>query len=203
MKNLIILATLIFLLNTITEAKDYVLVGVSGFGTRKPENAWQPSGAHENLPQSGRIFSRHELVHYAKTAELKDILEVFECRNGKQGNEDLGLIIMVNSWGSSKALTLAKMYQKDCGQKIDAFYMIDGVSKPIGPFKKEVPAKICRNYYQTKGLVRGTDQKNCENFNLTPRCDISGYEKGVDCHIYVEWRGSEMAADHMIKNFLN
>ncbi len=203
MKNLIIFTTLIFLISAISEAKDYVLVGISGFGTRKAENAWQPSGAHENLPYKGRILARHELVHYAKNSELREVLETFECHKGKQEKEELGLIIMVNSWGSGKALNLAKMYQKECGQKIDALYMIDGVAKPIGSFRREIPAKACRNYYQTKGMVRGTAQRNCENFDLTKRCEISGYNKGVDCHIYVEWKATEMAADHMMSTYLN
>lgn len=202
MKNLITLAALLFLINSFVEAKDYVLVGVSGFGTRRPENAWQPSGAHENLPSRGKIFSRHELVHYAKTHELRAILEEFECSNGKKGREDLGLILLVNSWGSGKGHKLAKMYKKECGDLVDAFYLIDGVSKPIGAFKRDIPAKVCRNFYQTKGAVRGRAQDNCTNFDLTRECDISGYKSGVDCHIYTEWQGSERAADHMMENFL-
>lgn len=202
MKNLITLAVLLFLINSIAEAKDYVLVGISGFGTRRPENAWQPSGAHENLPSRGKIFSRHELVHYAKTRELQSILDEFECSDGKKGRDDLGLILLVNSWGSGKGHKLAKMYQEQCGDKVDAFYLVDGVAKPIGAFKRDIAAKYCRNYYQTKGAVRGQAQDNCTNFDMTRECDISGYEKGVDCHIFVEWRGSEDAATHMINTFL-
>lgn len=202
MKSFLTLLALLFLISSYSEAKDYVVVGISGFGTRRTENAWQPSGAHENLPHRGRIYARHELVHYAKTRELREILEVFECSDGKKGRDDLGLLLLVNSWGSGKAHKLAKMYQKQCGELVDAFYLIDGVAKPIGAFKRDIPAKVCRNYYQTKGMVRGTAQDNCQNFDLTPQCDISGYEKGVDCHIFVEWRGSEHAADHMLNNFL-
>lgn len=192
---------LALLLGFSIEAKEFVVVGVSGFGTRRPDNAWQPSGAHENLPYSGRIAARFELVHYAKTSELKEILKEFECEKGiKQDRK--GMIILANSWGSGKAHKLAKMYQKECGEKVDAFYLIDGVSKPIGAFKRDIPAKVCKNYYQTKGAVRGTDQNNCENYNLTKDCERYGYG-AVQCHIHVEWEGSERAAKHMRNNFLN
>lgn len=202
MKNLIVLAALLFLVNAYTEAKDYVLVGVSGFGTRRPENAWQPSGAHENLPSYGKIFARHELVHYAKKKELAAILEDFDCKDGFQKRTDLGLIILANSWGSGKAHKLAKMYQKECGQLVEIFYLIDGVSKPIGSFKRDIPAKKCINYYQRKGAVRGTAQNNCSNTDYTDDCERLGYG-AVQCHIYVEWKGSELAAKHMRKHYLN
>jgi hypothetical protein len=203
MKPLITLLALLFLISSYTEAKDYVVVGISGFGTRRPENAWQPSGAHENLPDYGNIFARHELVHYAKKRELQEIIDYFNCKDGLKGRQDLGLLILVNSWGSGKAHKLAKMYNKQCGELVDSFYIVDGVSKPIGAFKREVPAKECRNYYQTKGLVRGTDIPGCENHDLTKQCDITGHSGGVECHIFVEWRGSKVARDHMLRNFLN
>lgn len=189
------------LISAYSEAKDFVLVGISGFGTRRPENAWQPSGAHENLPSYGKIFARHELVHYAKKDELRDILNDFECRNGKQGRSDLGLIILANSWGSGTGHKLAKMYQKKCGQLVEAFYLVDGVAKPIGSFKRDIPAKTCINFYQRKGAVRGTAQNNCTNTNYTDECERKGYG-AVQCHIYVEWLGTELAAKHMIRNYL-
>lgn len=201
MKKLALIPFLAFLISASTLAKDYVVVGISGFGTRRPENAWQPSGAHERLPYSGKIAARFELVHYAKTNELNEILNEFICEKGiKEDNK--GLILMVNSWGSNKGLKLAKMYQKKCGEKVDAFYLIDGVAKPIGAFKKDIPAKFCRNYYQTRGVVRGTAQNNCENFDLTDDCARNGITSAVNCHIHVEWTGASKSAQHMRSNFI-
>ncbi len=201
MKNILILSALLFLISAYTDAKDYVLVGVSGFGTRRPDNAWQPSGAHENLPRFGNIYARHELVHYAKTRELRAILEDFDCQDGVQRKRDLGLIIVANSWGSGEGHKLAKMYQKNCGQLVEAFYLVDGVAKPIGSFKRDIPAKTCFNYYQRKGAVRGTAQDNCANTDYTNQCESRGYG-AVQCHIWVEWLGTELAAEHMMKNYL-
>lgn len=201
MKGLIIIIGILLLLSSYSEAKEYVVVGVSGFGTRKEENAWQPSGAHENLPYYGNIRARFELVHYAKNPELENILNEFNCREGKS-DPNLGLLIIANSWGSGKAHKLAKMYQRKCGDLVDAFYLVDGVSKPIGAFNKDIPAKVCKNYYQTRGAVRGTAVRNCENTNMTNECDPNGAESAVQCHIFVEWEGTERAARHMRQNFL-
>ncbi|MCR9203689.1 MAG: hypothetical protein NXH75_03865 [Halobacteriovoraceae bacterium] len=201
MKYKLIPTCLALILGFAVEAKEFVVVGVSGFGTRKPDNAWQPSGAHEKLPYSGKIAARFELVHYAKTRELKEILKEFECEKGiKQDNK--GMVILANSWGSGKAHKLAKMYLKKCGEMVDAFYLVDGVTKPIGAFKRDIPAKVCINYYQTKGVVRGTDQKNCVNHNLTKECEARNYS-AVQCHIHVEWEGAERSANHMRQNYLN
>ncbi|MEC7275111.1 MAG: hypothetical protein VXV96_02235 [Bdellovibrionota bacterium] len=191
----------LFLLCAATLATEYVVVGVSGFGTRKPENAWQPSAAHDLLPTMGKIYSQHKIVHYAKTVELQEIVDEFECNEGKQQRDDLKLIVLVNSWGSGKGHKLAQMYKKQCGQLAEAFYIVDGVKKPIGPFKKKILANSCYNIYQRKGAVRGNKIKGCENINLTSECDVLGYG-GVKCHIHAEWTGGQHFADHMRENYL-
>ncbi len=190
---------LVFTLNTF--AKDYVVVGVSGFGTRKPGHEWQPSGAHDLLPRTGKIYSRFELVHYAKTSELQSVIDEFDCEDGKQKKSNLGLIILANSWGSNNGYKLAKMYQKQCGQLTDVFYLVDGVAKPIGAFNKKIPAKQCFNAYQRKGAVRGNEIEGCVNYNFTKTCEKYGY-KGTQCHIMTEWDGCKQFANHMNLNFL-
>ena len=90
-------------------------------------------------------MARYELAHFVKTKELRAILEEFDCRNGKK-NDDFGTLIVANSWGSGKAHKLAKMYHKACGEQVDSFYIIDGISKSISAFRKDIPAKQCFNY---------------------------------------------------------
>jgi hypothetical protein len=180
-------------------AKDYVVVGISGFGTNRSAKNSQDSGAHNNLPYSGNIYKRIELVHNASNKEMLKVLNLFNCKNGKK-RQNIGFLIMVNSWGARKANQLAKQFEKKCGEKVDAFYMIDGVSKPLGAYSKKPSANKCYNYYQTKGLVRGNEIIGCKNKNLTQKCGNAG---GIECHILTEWEGTYMARSHMIDNFLS
>ncbi|OIQ16116.1 MAG: hypothetical protein BM556_15770 [Bacteriovorax sp. MedPE-SWde] len=173
-------------------AKDFVLVGVAGYGTRRPGNEWQPSGAHENLPY-GNAYKRFELVHYAKKKELKAIISEFNCKDGKQ-QSDLGLIVMANSWGSGKGIKLTKMYKKACGRKADLFIMVDGFKKPLLPQGRKPVADKCYNFYQTKGIIHGKKIKTCVNYDLTDRRCPKGVG-GIECHIRVEWTGTAYGAD--------
>ncbi|EQC49796.1 hypothetical protein M901_2019 [Bacteriovorax sp. DB6_IX] len=179
-------------------AKDFITVGVSGFGTRRAENYWQPSGAHDNLPTSG-AYKSYKLVHYAKKKELQQIVDNFECSKGKKGRKDLGLIVMANSWGSYKAIKLTKMYKKACGEEIDLFIMVDGVKKPIAAQGIRPKAKKCVNFYQTRGVVRGKAIKGCENHDMTKYCYDS--DSGVQCHIRVEWSGTADGAQ-IIRDYI-
>jgi len=170
-----------------TAASRYVVVGVSGYGTGR-DGRGQPSGAHANLPQDSQ-FEVHQLVHKASPAELSEVLQSFRCSNGTQAEADLGLMIMANSWGAGKAVKLAQMYQAQCGRLPALFVMIDGVSKPIGSFRKAIPAQRCVNFYQTASTIRGAAINGCENTDLTPVC--GGRGGLATCHIMVEWEGSQ------------
>lgn len=180
-------------------AKDYVLVGVSGFGTRRAENAWQPSGAHENLPYAG--YKRFELVHYSKKSELQAVVDEFKCTYKKASRPNLGLIIMANSWGSGKAIKLSKMFEKQCDETADLFVMVDGFKKPFLPQGRKPVAKRCINYYQTKGLIRGKSIKGCNNNDLTKKLCPKGVG-GIECHIKVEWSGTARGSKIIKTEFL-
>jgi len=183
----LILLSLTCIIATQTLAKQYITVGVSGFGTRRAENYWQPSGAHDNLPTNS-AYKSYKLVHYAKKKELKEIINNFNCKKGSKGRKDLGLIVMANSWGSYKAIKLTKMYKKACGEEIDLFIMVDGVKKPLLAQGIRPKAKSCINFYQTRGMVRGKAIKGCENHDYTKKCYKS--DSAVQCHIRVEWAGT-------------
>ncbi len=174
------------------QPNSYIVVGISGFGTRRPDKPWQPSGAHENLPLVSAVEKSYRLVHYSKKKEVDEVLENFRCRGGRQGSQDLGLVLVINSWGAGLGYKLASRYEKECGRKTDVVVLVDGVAKPIGAFSKRIPSKQCLNYYQTKGLVRGRSIEGCDNKNLTQECERFGYGP-VQCHIYVEWEGTSRA----------
>ena len=186
----LLISTLI--MGNLQAASHYILVGVSGFGTGR-DGAGQPSGAHDNLIyRHHALLQTYKLVHKSRNKEINEILENFQCNDGKSARPELGLIIVANSWGSTKGYKLAKKYKKACGKEVEFFYMVDGVTKPIGAFGRKIPAKTCINYYQTKGLVRGKAIKGCENHNLTDRCERNGYG-AIQCHIAVEWWGTDFA----------
>lgn len=174
------------------QANSYIVVGISGFGTRRPDNPWQPSGAHENLPFVSAVEKTYRLVHYSKKKEVDEVLENFRCSGASQGRPNLGLILVINSWGAGLGDKLARRYEKECGTKADVVVLVDGVAKPVGAFSKKIPSKQCLNYYQTKGLVRGRSIEGCDNKNLTRECERYGYGP-VQCHIYVEWEGTSRA----------
>lgn len=198
MKSLI---SILLLLSFTVEAKNYILVGISGFGTRKDtEEFWQPSGAHDNLPRHKRISKTYKLVHYSKSKELDEVMSKIVC----QGQKANGLIIMANSWGAGNAHKLMKKFEKKCNRGIDFLVMVDGVSKPLAPygsFLKKPRAQKCVNFYQTMGAIRGTDIDSCKNHNFTRECVDREYG-GVDCHIYTEWAGTNRGAQ-LILNYID
>ncbi len=108
---------------------------------------------------------------------------------------------MANSWGSGKAIKLTKMYAKQCGRSADLFVMVDGFKKPFLPQGRTPIAKKCINYYQTKGIIRGKDIKGCKNYNLTDKLCPKGVG-GIECHIKVEWAGTEKGASLIKRNYL-
>lgn len=190
-----------FVMAESSDPDQFIIVGVSGFGTRRPENAWQPSAVHEKLPRHSLIQSSHRLVHYASDEEIAEVIDEFSCRNGRQREKQLGLIVMANSWGSGKAIDLARSYKEKCGREVDLFFVIDGVRKPIFANGTKPPADKCYSYYQRKGLVRGKAIRGCSNKNYTKQCEAYGYG-AVQCHIFVEWEGTDLASK-VIRKFLN
>ncbi|GAB4011951.1 MAG: hypothetical protein Fur0010_07190 [Bdellovibrio sp.] len=185
----------------IVQAKDYIVVGVAGFATKK-EGRGQPSGVHDHLPiHSKNVRQYFKLVHFSNKKELQEVVDQFDCREGVQPDKNLGLILMINSWGAGNGEKLAEMYFKQCGRKADVVYLIDGVAKPIGPFKRAPIAHKCFSFYQTKGVVHGEAINGCESTNYTEQCEHNNYGP-IQCHIAVEWWGAQRAEREILKNYL-
>lgn len=170
----------------------FIVVGVSGYGTGE-DGEGEPSGAHDNLPMSADIAGTYRLTHGAKNSQLDEVLANFNCSNGAQGTERLGLIIMANSWGAGKGNKLAKRYKEKCGREVELFVMVDGIAKPIPTaYGKRPPSRRCVNYYQTRSTLRGKSIEGCENHDLEDRCTSGGL---ANCHIETEWIGTAMGAE--------
>lgn len=173
----------------------YVVVGVSGFGTDR-DGKGQPSGAHDNLPVDRvHITETVLLTYHADKQELHSVLTRFQCDRGMQGESDLGLMIMANSWGAGKAVKLAKLYSETCGRSADLFVMVDGVAQPLSSWKKAPIAKRCVNYYQRRSTVHGGAIEGCINHDVSSVC---GRDAGVaTCHIIIEWDATTRGASLM------
>jgi hypothetical protein len=177
--------------SNLTPRERFIVVGVSGFGTNE-EGDGEPSGAHDNLPLMSEIAGTYRLTHGANNARLDEVLSNFNCSGGVQGTENLGLIIMANSWGAGKANKLARRYQERCGREVELFVMVDGINKPIPTaYGKRPPARRCVNYYQRRSTLIGRAIEGCENHDLSQSCQDGGI---AECHIEVEWRGSALGA---------
>ena len=181
-----ILALMLMLTTSYAFSKDYVLVGVSGYGTGE-NGKGQPSAAHYYLPPHKRIVETHKLVHQVSSKDLDALVESLNCREPNAP----GLIIMANSWGSTQAHKLSVKYEELCGTPVDLFIMIDGVKKPIGPFKKTPVANKCINYYQRKSTIKGGPIEGCDNYDLSATCEKA---KVAACHIDIEWLGGSKGA---------
>jgi len=175
----------------------YVVVGVSGYGTKR-HGRGDPSGAHNNLPNNGKIVKTFKFTHRMNKKERADVLQHFGCFEGSKKEKNLGLAIMINSWGAHKAYKLAKQYKKNCGEEVDVYVIVDGVGKPLHYWKKTPPAKVCYNYYQKKSFFRGRSIKGCINQNLSKHCTSGGVSK---CHIVIEWMGTKLGAQKIVEYF--
>jgi len=177
------------------EPRKFVVVGVSGLGTGE-NGKGQPSGAHDNLPSSEQISSTLRITHSTSKARLQEIVNGICGGRRPSGVQRPGLIIMANSWGSGAAGRLSRMYEQTCGEQVELFVMVDGVSKPIGPYRKTPPARRCINYYQRLSTIRGNSIEGCENHDLSSNCSGGGL---ANCHIQVEWEGSGRGAQEILK----
>lgn len=175
----------------------YVVVGVSGFGTG-PDGKGQPSGAHDNLPlQRGAIASVHRLTHSGSRTEYQEILAPFQCVSGQQASGDHRLIIMANSWGAGRGVDLARRYQRECGRQVELFIMVDGIQRHTTfSFGTKPPAVRCLNYYQRLSTVRGRAIEGCENEDMSNECQRGGLG---DCHIQIEWDGTALGEGHILE----
>ncbi len=190
-------------------ANTYITVAVSGFLTGKPEghgltsntidssNGKEPSGVWSRLPSyHNRISYALYLEHDDGSHGISEVMKYF--MNGQNCNEEIGIIIMANSWGSTLAVELAEKYTQTCGWLPDLFVMVDGVAKPIGAFSDEVPAYNCVNYFQDETIgIHGGPLENCKNIQL-----YRGQGGGINTHIEAEWSGASSGA-YLIRQYLS
>jgi len=196
----IFLGMIVFIMTTCAFAQKpnkYIVVGVAGSRTMR-HGRGLPSGAHDNLPKDPRIVKTFKFTHRMNKKERAQVLSHFGCFEGTKKEKNLGLAIMINSWGAHKGYKLAKQYKKHCGEEVDIYVVVDGVGKPFHYWKKTPPAKVCYNYYQKKSFFRGRHIKGCENHNLSKHCDKGGLSK---CHIVIEWMGTKIGARNIIHYF--
>lgn len=193
--------------STITK---YVVVGVSGFRTKKDsinqENIFsseiasngEKSGVWSYLPNShSNILSSVYLTHFSSEKEIDQTIDLF--MNNNSCDQSIGLIIMANSWGASVANKLASRYQQICNRMTDLFIMIDGINKPfIAPYSQSIHANICLNYYQNESFIHGDLINNCQNNLIQTRKSNSL----MKAHISVEWIASRMA-NEIVYKFIN
>ncbi len=184
-----------------TLPQSYVVVGVSGLKTgRSKEDAhnifskelgptMESSGAWNNLPTRHKKIVRNAyLTHFSTDEEINAVLNLTLDQNNNC-RENLGLIMLVNSWGAITSQKLAKQYLKKCKKLPLLTILIEGVSKPTPfPYRKSLLAHNCVNFYQTQSSLQGGSIENCKNYEI----DYSSSSKSLfNTHIHAEWEGSE------------
>jgi hypothetical protein len=145
-----------------------------------------------------KILKTAYLSHYSKDSELKSVMKLALDENG-ECKKNLGLIMMVNSWGAKMSQKLSDMYREKCGMLPHLTILIDGVSKPT-PFayNKPIRALNCVNFYQQSSKLQGTSIENCNNV-------LSNYNTGSDlfnAHIHLEWDASKKGSG-IIQQYLD
>lgn len=162
-------------------SKKYILAVFHGMGSgstfKEEENFSQ------ELKEAG-VFKMYNAGHDARGRDLDVIMKNFDCKNGKQNQKNLGLIIIGYSWGARASYEFSRDYLKECGQKADRAYMLDGVQKIASQFKHAPLANVCVNYFKTLSPIRGRSLEGCENHDLTDLCKLENGEYGDswECH---------------------
>lgn len=181
-------------------SKKYLVVGVSGFKTGRDKEetdnilsnligkGFEPSGAWENLPtRHKKIFKNAYLTHFSSEREIDSVLSLILDEN-KECKKDVGLIMMINSWGAKTSQKLAKKYLEKCGTLPALSILIEGVSKPTPlSYDKPIMAFNCVNFYQRLSKLKGTAIANCHNNQIRYESDKMDL---FMAHIHAEWDGS-------------
>lgn len=193
---LVLLSLFISVPSFANTSKKYVLAIFHGLGSGSTFQEEQ------NLPESIKMAGVEKMYnagHDVSDRNLKEILKNFNCVNGKQNQEDLGLIIIGYSWGARATYEFSKDYLKKCGQKVERAYMFDGVQKIASQFKHTPVANVCVNYYKTLSPVRGRALEGCENHDLTDLCKTSDGKNidSMECHGLVIKKAMELAYEDM------
>lgn len=203
-KVLIFLLALMFSFSSHSEntlSKRYILVTFHGLGSGSTFNE------SENFPEELRnagVIKMYNAGHDVRGRNLDVILQNFECKNGKQNQKDLGLIVIGYSWGARATYEFSKDYLEECGQKVERAYMLDGVQKIATQFRHTPVAKVCKNYYKTLSPIRGRALEGCENHDLTDLCKLENGEYGDswECHGKVIKAGMDLAYKDIGQNAL-
>lgn len=190
----------------------YIVVGVSGLKTGRDEaesenifsdkigKTMEESGAWSNLNTNHKKIEKNAyLTHFSKDSEIQSVINLFLNEKG-QCKEDLGLIMMVNSWGAKTSQKLAKSFLKKCHRLPELTVLIEGISKPTPiAYTKSLLSLNCVNYYQEDSSLHGGPIENCVNkkiLNRTKKGDL------YNAHIYTEWKGSSLGRE-IIHDYLN
>ncbi len=184
--------------------KRFAMIIFNGMGAPFDKNFKEETEIPAELISGGveRLFNT---AHSGGKAGFKEMLEIFDCENGIQKNEGLGLIVLGYSWGARRNYEFSKYYERNCGRKADRGYMIDGIQKIVSQFKKAPIATACRNYYKTIKPVRGMAVKNCENFDYTDTACKNrdgSYMSGWQCHQATLQAGFQAAISDIEQNAL-
>ncbi|TDJ04546.1 MAG: hypothetical protein E2O68_08055 [Deltaproteobacteria bacterium] len=169
----------------------FVMITFHGLGGFESDRLEESRNISEELSNVG-VERMYNGGHGVNKRKWQKVLDNFDCRNGQQMNEDLGLIIIGYSWGARKSYEFSKAYHKKCGQKAERAYMIDGIQKLITSFRHAPVAKVCKNYYKRKGIISGKALKGCENSELTEICVNTS---GMQCHQVVLREGFRLVMD--------
>lgn len=192
-KNTLLLVTLLFSFSTFASPDRYTLVIFHGLGGYEAKNLDEAQNIPENLSAIG-VEKMYNAGHGVNKRKFKKVLENFECKNGQQMKDDMGLIIIGYSWGARKSYEFSKNYFKKCGQKADRAYMIDGIQKLITSFRHAPVAKYCKNFFKNKGIIGGMALKDCENFDKTEICERTS---GMQCHQQVLKEGFRLTMEDL------
>lgn len=150
----------------------------------------------DNLTKAG-VEKLYNAGHVTTPKNFDTILSHFNCKNGVQGNEDLGLIVLGYSWGARGSYELTKAYENACGRKADRAYMLDGIQKMFSQFAHAPIAQVCKNYYKTNTPIRGRALDGCENHDKTDVCkdEEGNVVTGMPCHSMVLQAGFKIVME--------
>jgi hypothetical protein len=186
-KNILLFLTI----SSAFSAEKYVLIYFHG------QDGFMSSDIRERKKLPDELFGLkinkvYDSSHNIRYREFKKILEIFGCNKGTKKANDLGLIIIGWSWGARRAYEFSKDYFENCGVKADFGYLVDGVQKPIIPFRHPPISNYCKNFYKTVFPVSGRSLENCNNVDLTKECkDLDG----LKCHQAVIGKGLDMVIE--------
>lgn len=172
------ISSIVFAGHAVPAKKTFVLLGVSGFMTGRPQN---------------------DLADIRSTDLCQDCLRsgVWTTLSGFQHPKISQHVYLEYDSGQDQVAT---RYQELCGSAPELVIMIDGVQQPlIFPYSQAIVAKTCANIYQSVAVVHGGPLSNCANKDISSMLTTNA--NIAQSHIQAEWTGSSMGAI-LIQKFL-